>query len=133
MNRKLKITIFVLALVGVLGFVGYNYVMHGGERDIETEKTDFSISSKQISEEFSSKTDESNKKYLEKAIAIKGKITSNKGTELIIDNIIICSLKTVNSDIKVGDFVVTKGRFVGYDDLMGELKLDQCFIIKPTK
>jgi adenylate kinase len=33
--------------------------------------------------------------------------------------------------IEAGKTVTIQGRVVGYDDLMGELKLDQCAIIKP--
>ena len=32
--------------------------------------------------------------------------------------------------IKTSKKVTIKGRFVGYDDLFGELKMDQCLIIE---
>jgi hypothetical protein len=47
-----------------------------------------------------------------------------------LDNTIICNLKSPDSSIKKDQAVTVKGRVVGFDDLMGELKLDQCFIIK---
>jgi hypothetical protein len=72
----------------------------------------------------------SNKKYLEKAIAITGLVTAVNDTVVTLDNTIICNLKSPDSSIKKDQAVTVKGRVVGFDDLMGELKLDQCFIIK---
>jgi hypothetical protein len=127
MNKKFKIILFSIVVVGIVGFTGFNYVMYGGARNLSTEDTAFTVSSKSIANEFEANIDVSNKKYLEKAIAIKGTITKITGTEVIIDNSIICNLKDFDSTIKKNQVVTLKGRVVGYDDLMGELKLDQCF------
>lgn len=127
MNRKFRIIVFSIVAIGITGFTGYNYVMYGGARNLSTEDTAYTVSSKSISNEFASNIEMSNKKYLEKAIAIKGTITKITGTEVIIDNSIICNLKDFDSSIMKNQVVTLKGRVVGYDDLMGELKLDQCF------
>jgi len=37
---------------------------------------------------------------------------------------------TMKNIIKTSKKVTIKGRFVGYDDLFGELKMDQCLIIE---
>lgn len=127
MNKKFKIIALSIMLIGITAFTGYNYVMYGGARNLTTENTAFTVSSKSIANEFATNIDLSNKKYLEKAIAIKGTITKITGTEVIIDDSIICNLKNFDSTIKKNQVVTLKGRVVGYDDLMGELKLDQCF------
>jgi hypothetical protein len=127
MNKKFRIILFSMVVIGITGFTGYNYVMYGGARNLSTEDTAYTVSSKSISNEFASNIDVSNKKYLEKAIAIKGTITKITGNEVIIDNSIICNLKDFDSTIQESQVVTLKGRVVGYDDLMGELKLDQCF------
>jgi len=127
MNKKIRIIVFSIVVIGITGFTGYNYVMHGGARNLSSEETAFTVSSKNISNEFASNIEMSNKKYLEKAIAIKGTITKITGTEVIIDDSIICNLKDFDSTIQKNQVVTLKGRVVGYDDLMGELKLDQCF------
>jgi uncharacterized protein YkvS len=127
MNKKFKIIIFSIIVIGIVAFTGFNYVMYGGARNLSSEDTAFTVSSKSIANEFAANIDVSNKKYLEKAIAIKGTITKITGNEVIIDNSIICNLKDFDSTIKENQVVTLKGRVVGYDDLMGELKLDQCF------
>ncbi|MFM2369943.1 MAG: hypothetical protein RL619_2260 [Bacteroidota bacterium] len=126
MKKKTKIIISVLILV-IFGIADYNYVMYGGARDLSTEDTAYTVSSKSIVNEFDSNIEKSNKKYLEKAIAIKGTITKITGTEVIIDDSIICNLKELDPSIMKNQVITLKGRVVGYDDLMGELKLDQCF------
>jgi maltose-binding protein MalE len=130
MNKKLKIFLIIIALIIVSGFAVYNYVMHGGERNLATEQTAFSVSSGAITAEFTSNLDASNKKYLEKPIAILGKVTAVNDMQVTIDNSIICELKTADATVQKDQKVTVKGRVVGYDDLMSELKLDQCFIIK---
>lgn len=127
--KKLRITLISLVSIALMGFIGYNYVMHGGARDLSTEDAIFTVSSKEITKEFTTNLDVSNKKYLEKAVAIKGTITSINDKEIVIDDSIVCNLKSPNSNLKVNQNITLKGRVVGYDDLMGELKLDQCFII----
>jgi hypothetical protein len=130
MSKKVKIIILMVFVIGLIGFFAYNYVMHGGARNLTTEKTNFTVTSASITSEFIINIDKANKKYLEKAVAIKGKITASNRNEVILDEIVICSFKNQDLSIKKGQTVTVKGRVVGYDDLMGELKLDQCFVIK---
>jgi hypothetical protein len=127
MNKKFKIIVLSIVVTGLTIFTGYNYVMNGGARNLSTEETAFTVSSKSITKEFATNIDVSNKKYLEKAIAIKGTITQINGSQVIIDDSIICNLKDIDPSILKNQVVTLKGRVVGYDDLMGELKLDQCF------
>lgn len=128
MKKKPLIIVLSLLVIVLMGFTGFNYVMHGGARDLSTEETNFTVSSKAISDEFTANLDASNKKYLEKAVAITGTITAVNPTDFTIDNNIICTLKSPDATTFRKDQTVTvKGRVVGYDDLMGELKLDQCF------
>ena len=103
--------------------------MHGGARDLTQEDTAFTVTSDRITEEFKSNTEVSNKKYLEKAVAITGKITAVNDNEIILNNTIVCNLKNKNKNLKNVENVTIKGRIVGYDDLMGDIKLDNCFVV----
>lgn len=123
-----KIVLIPLLAISLIGIGSYYYIMHGGARDISSEETAYTVSSKDINAEFLSDLENSNKKYLEKAVAISGTITNLNDSLVILDHTILCSLKNIDSQIKKNQAVVVKGRIVGYDDLMGELKLDQCFI-----
>lgn len=129
MNRKLKTILIILLVLIVAGFAGYKYVMTGGARDLASENADFIVTSKSISTEFSNNIETSNKKYLEKAVEIKGTVSNVEANKITLDGNIICDFQK-NEDSKKGDMITIKGRVTGFDDLMGELRLDQCSIIK---
>ncbi|MEL1241295.1 OB-fold protein [Flavobacterium flavipallidum] len=125
-----KTLIIPLLAISFVGLSSYYYVMHGGSRDLKSETASYCVSSSDIASEFTANLDNSNKKYLEKAVAITGTITKLQDSLVTLDHSIICVLKNPDSQIKKNQTVVIKGRVVGYDDLLGELKLDQCFISK---
>ena len=129
MSRKVKIVGILLLAVLLIG-ISINYVFHGGARDLATEEAEFIISSKDIIGEFSLDVAKANLKYSDKAISISGKVTAVSDSIVTIDNTIICNFKIPDSNIKNDQFINVKGRLVGFDDLMGELKLDQCSINK---
>ena len=129
MSKKSKI-ILLLILIMIIGYLVVNYFLYGGARNILSEQAEYEVTAKKINQEFATNIDSANAKYLEKAIEISGIVTNCKNHELIIDNTVICNLKNKATDIKVDNHVIVKGRIVGYDDLMGELKLDECTIRK---
>ena len=104
--------------------------MYGGQRNLESENATFNVTTFELSKEYSSNVDVANKKYLEKAIEISGKVISVKNKEVILENAIVCNFKNEDISVKESQIITVKGRVVGYDDLMEEIKLDQCFIIK---
>lgn len=126
MNKKLKIFLFLVSLIIVGGYFVYDYVLYGGARDIQSEEAAFTVNSNEIVAEFTTNLDVANKKYLEKPIAISGKVTSVNKNEIILDNSVNCNLSKEDTSIIKDQSIIIKGRVVGYDDLLGELKLDQC-------
>jgi len=130
MSKKVKIigVLFVFALI--IGFSVFNYVFHGGARDLATEEAEFTLSSKAITGEFVSDVAKATLKYSDKAIVISGKVTAVSDSTVTIDNTIICNFKIPDASIKNEQSISVKGRLVGFDDLMGELKLDQCSVNK---
>ena len=126
LKRRLKI-LGIIALVILVSFFSIRYyVYNAGRRDIQSEETAFAVSSEAIVTEFSSNATASNKKYLEKTIAVSGVITSIKGEEVILDNSVNCNFLTASISLKKNQKLTIKGRVVGYDDLLGEVRLDQC-------
>jgi hypothetical protein len=130
MSKKVKIIgiLFVASLL--VGFSVFNYVFHGGARDLATEDLAFTVTSKNITDEFALNVPGATKKYSDKAIAVSGIVTAVTDSIVTIDNTIICNFKTPDTTIKNDQAITVKGRLVGFDDLMGELKLDQCTINK---
>jgi hypothetical protein len=123
-KTRIIATIGLLALV--IGVLGYNYIMHEGARDLSQETTDYAITAKEIVAEFTTNTALANKKYLGKAVAVEGIVTNKIENEIILDNGVVCIMKDKNNTIRVNETITLKGSVVGYDDLMQEIKLDQC-------
>jgi hypothetical protein len=127
MNSKSKKIVIVLGIVVLVGILGFNYIMHGGGRDIQSEESAFKVSSEVIKNEFSNNMEESTKKYLNKTIEISGLITAIEDSIVTIDETIFCKIISLEN-IKEKNNVTIKGRLVGFDDLLGEIKLDECNI-----
>jgi hypothetical protein len=74
--------------------------------------------------------DNSNKSNLsESNILLSGIVTKVKKSALIIDKKIFCKFKNGISDVKVGDTIRLLGKFIGYDELFQEYKLNHCSIM----
>lgn len=127
MNRRLLIG-FISVLIILVSV--YLYIMYGGKRNLANEKAIYTITTQDLSKEYIANIDASNTKYLEKAVAVTGKVVVINGNQVQLENAVVCNFNTLEKTIKVDDLVTIKGRIVGYDDLMEEIKLDQCFIDK---
>ncbi|WP_338408108.1 hypothetical protein [uncultured Flavobacterium sp.] len=128
MDKKLKI-ILLFAVILIVGFLSYSYIMTGGARDLEKETSEFSVSASDVFAEFSANTEMATKKYLNKAVEVTGKVTSVTDNVITLDGKVSCQLQ-VSEQIVLNSQVKIKGRVTGYDDLLEELKLDQCLIVK---
>jgi len=129
-KRSVKFLGIIIVVLVITFFSIRYYIYNSGRRDIKSEETAFEVSSEAILNDFTSNTTTSNKKYLEKTITVSGIITSVKGEEVILDNSVNCNLLTASKSLKKNQKVTIKGRVVGYDDLLGEVKLDQCNLTK---
>jgi hypothetical protein len=130
MGKMKKLIILVIACI-IGGYFVYKYIMTGGERNLETENSAFVVSSSTIYEEFVKNTELANSKYLNKAIEISGKVTALENSLVTLNGKISCLLKT-NEKVVLNTSIVIKGRVTGFDDLLEELKLDQCKIINDS-
>jgi tRNA_anti-like len=128
MSKKFKI-ILLFAVLLIIGFFSYNYIMTGGARDLEKETSDFSVSASDVFGEFSSNSETATTKYLNKAVEITGKVTNVAENVITLDQKVSCQLQ-VSEQVVLNSQVKIKGRVTGYDDLLEELKLDQCLIVK---
>lgn len=130
MKKSVKRIVIVLILLLVVAMAGYYYVMHGGARDVQSEATAFKVNASAIQKEFTDNTDAATKKYLNKAIEISGNITTVEDSVAVVNQTIFCKLIVPDKSLSKGAKVTVKGRVVGFDDLMGELKMDECSISK---
>lgn len=123
-----KWIIILLALI-IAAFVGYNYI-YQDHRAIENESAEFVMTSKVIGNEFSLNMKSAEAKYLNKTIEISGVISEVNTKDITLDDQVFCQFSEAlevktnkDSNLKI------KGRVIGYDDLLEQVKLDQCTII----
>ena len=122
-----KKLLFILIGIAILGFFGYTYI-YKEHRNIAEEEAEFVLDAELLVKNFSENPEFANENYLNKTIAVEGKITAINDNNLILDNRIFCEFSKFPENIKLQEMLIIKGRCIGYDDLLGEVKLDQCSV-----
>ncbi|GAA3598554.1 hypothetical protein Q4Q39_19915 [Flavivirga amylovorans] len=118
----------ILILLVIVCAVAYLYI-YKDHRNIETEIPVFVVTANSIGSEFSNASLKSEKKYLNKTIIVSGVVSEINQNNLTINDKIFCQFNNVISfPIKIGSEIKIKGRVIGYDDLLEQIKLDQCII-----
>ena len=124
----LLILLLVVIMVGAVYF--YMYKDH---RNIAEEKGSFSVRPQSLFHEFKVDETKANAKYLDQTIIVSGSISKIYKAEkaLVLDEKMFVSLtETLPDDLNVSDSVKVKGRFLGYDELLEELKMDQSILLE---
>jgi hypothetical protein len=125
---KIKMIIFLSVLIISL-CLAYSYV-YQSHRDIRIEKPKLFVSSDSLHHHFAQQQKKSYKLYMNQVLAVEGTILSLSQKMIMLKPGISC-LKDSSSEfnsINVGDRVTVKARCIGYDDLFGEVKMDQCIL-----
>ena len=125
--------ILLLVLLVIIALVAVYFYTYKGHRDIASETSDFVLTVDDLNSEFATNDSLANHKYADKTIEIYGKITALDvaSQAIIIDK----KLAAVFADsimpvLSLEDSIRIKGRFVGYDDLLEEFKIDQATLIE---
>lgn len=125
LSKRSKIILSILIIGILVGTAVYFYAMRPPAK-IESKSVDFSGTS----DNFMAKVKEDAKAWENKVVALIGKITSKDDKGITLSNQIYCQFRddVDFSLLKTGNEITLKGRVIGYDDLLEELKLDQCII-----
>jgi len=122
LSKKNKFIVFLLAIC-CSGYVCYTYLM----------KPPTGIQSKQVAftgtaAAFSPKAQENANDWLDKVVILEGVVTSKDENGITLNNRVYCQFSATQKIVVAEQTLKIKGRFIGYDDLLNELKLDQCII-----
>ena len=132
MTRKLKFRLGLgVALVLLSAIVVLCFYVYQSHRDIDAEKAAFETSVSELSQRFINNPDSSTVTYADQTISIYGNVTALdlKQNTITLDNKLIATTsKDEMNSAKMGELVKLKGRFIGYDELFNELRMDQCTI-----
>ena len=126
MKKIILLFLFLVVLVG-----GYFYV-YKEHRDIAKEEVSYDIAVPTLFSEYQSNESAADAKYLDKTIVVSGKVSSlNKETQsMVLDEKLFATfLDKIPSTIEPNSQIKVKGRLIGYDSLLEEIKMDQCIIL----
>ncbi len=126
-NRKTRLLVIGL-LLGVLIVIVYK-TLYPEHRNIAAQSADFILSANELTQEMSQT--EMAKKYGDKVIHTYGRISAIDGNIVTLEDGVVVNLLDVSGHVlEIGDSIAIKGRCIGYDDLLEEVKLDQASIIQ---
>lgn len=124
--KKKRLFLILILLVVIGGFMVYNY-MYQDHRDIQSETSQLEITAPYLLERF--KTDDG-ASLLNKTITVTGTITSVEEGAVTLNESVYASFSEEIPELRANNKVAIKGRCIGYDELFGIVKLDQCTLIK---
>ncbi len=125
--KKSKWIVFLVVLSIIVAYGVYNYA-YQPHQTTEELTADYTGNSNNFLNEVSKNTNA----WLNKTVELSGKITSKDEKGITLSNSIYCQFReNVNFKmLKVTQEITLKGQVIGYDDLLEELKLNQCIIQK---
>lgn len=127
MNLSKNNLIFILILlITLIGFGGYSYI-YKSHKKIENLVPTYTGDTKELLLKVHKKPTF----WLDKTVVIKGKISAIDANGITLNNTVYCLFKNPqeikNSTQKQ---ITIKGKIIGYDDLLEEVKLHQCIVLK---
>lgn len=120
-----KFLIFIFLIIATILY-GYSY-LYKGHKDIEFASESFNGTTLGFARQVS----KTPSLWLDKTIVLKGKITLIEKNGVTLDHQIYCQFKdsqTISKNMKKQ--ITIKGKMIGYDDLLKEIKLAQCTLQK---
>jgi len=115
-----------------MGFGIYKYI-YKSHRDISSEEANYTVTVLSLNNEFKQSDSLTLIKYRDKTIALTGKVSSIDAASksIVIDE----KMNAIFSDsipksVQLNQSISLKGRFIDYDDLLEEFKMDQVSISK---
>lgn len=123
---RIVILILVLQLTGFC--IIYYKQMLKPQTSITHLKKEFSLDAEQIYMEFQNDNKTFEEKYLNKIVGITGIVTDVQDSLIILNNKIVCIPNLKFRTLKINQPLKIKGRYIGYDELFDNLKVNECII-----
>ena len=120
-----RITILIVLIIA--GILGYNYI-YQDHRDIAHEIAQFKLTAEAIGASFLENSSQAETKYLNTTIEVSGHITEMDDKTITLDDRVFCQFADATQGIDKTSKIIIKGRVIGYDDLLEQVKLDQCTV-----
>ena len=96
------------------------------DKEDSEEEAAHSIPADKLAGDYAANAQEADAKYLNKTLEIQGTVTEVRDSVMILDNAVFCGMHSAHENNNLNKTITIKGRCIGYDELFGEVKLDQC-------
>ncbi|MHA3789824.1 OB-fold protein [Flavobacterium hauense] len=128
--KKKNIRIGIIAVLLVISGLLYGYYgfLYKSARNVSGEDAAFAMQAHGLAGEYVANAQKADSQYLNKAIEINGKVTEIRDSLIILDDKVVCGFDVKPANAAVDKNITVKGRCIGFDELFGEVKLDQCTI-----
>jgi hypothetical protein len=124
---KKALLIFLIAAT-IITLITYFY-LYKGHRDVaETEATS-SYTAAALLAVFQDEDLENDKQALDQVINVTGTVSAQQDSLLTLENAVFIQMQKPVK-VKLNNQVTVKGRCLGYDGLLQEIKIDQAIILK---
>lgn len=121
--KPVRVFISFVVLFGLMFAV---FIINKPHRDIGNESAIFKIKSDTLVSHFLRNETSASRNYLNQTIEVSGMVTEINMNFLTIDDKIYCKFEDIISQITLNTYVKVKGRCIGFDELLEQVKLDQC-------
>ena len=121
--KKVGIAILVLVIIG--GAIGF-YLYNKPHRDYQEEEPSYTLNANELAISYAEDQTQANALYLDQVVVVEGVIIEKQEKGLIIEPNIFVTVRDTSFLRKVqeGDEIGIKGRVLGYDELLEEVKID---------
>ena len=132
-NNKIQLIKKYLPLVFIVLLIIVYAVWNKPHKNYSNTRPNITIDSSNFINEFKTNSTLATEKYLNQVILVNGNVTDRLTKSVVLNNGIVCTLDSLSLKalglIQINNEVSIKGRFVGFDDLFEEIRLDHCFIM----
>ena len=132
-DNKIQLIKKYLPLVFIVLLIIVYAVWNKPHKNYSNTKPNIIIDSSNFINEFKTNSTLATEKYLNQVILVNGNVTDRLTKSVVLNNEIVCTLDSSSLKalglIQINNEVSIKGRFVGFDDLFEEIRLDHCFIM----
>lgn len=132
-ENKIQLIKKYLPLVFIVLLITVYAVWNKPHKNYSNTKPNITINSSNFINEFKANATIATEKYLNQIVLVNGNVTDKLNKSVVLDNGIVCSLDSSSLEafelIQKNDEGIIKGRFVGFDDLFEEIRLDHCSIM----
>jgi short subunit fatty acids transporter len=133
MSKKYLIYIISILIVIAVVFSIKSYIYKPHE-DITKRSVDYEVKAELLIDQLNDQAKIYAEKYNHKMLLVSGQVTELDTNWLILNQKILFKFnQNITKDLKIGDNLKVKARFLGYDELLDEINFDQSMLINDTQ